>query len=177
MKMNNRKRKLGILPELPIDLPARARTYARRKQISEGDLIELALEEFFISNIEEWAPALSTIGELSVLNYLELRSPDMAGGGDSLAKQEAKATVPKNRWNLPIDLHVRAVACADQLGIPYDEFLEIALRTCFSNPLMPASWHQALATLMTMALNDYLKERQPPCIAEADQTADAPRQH
>jgi len=169
MKTTKREQKLRILSEVPIDLHTRAVAYARRMRISEADLIELAMSESFISNLEEWQRALSAIVELAVSNYLELRSGDLVAGGEvSLAKQNTEAI---DRWNLLSDLHVRAVAYASYLGIPYDELLEVALRSCFTNPSMPSSWHQALATLVKLALNDYLRTRQRPAHPEADRTA------
>ena len=61
MKITKRKQKVWISSALPIDLSIRAVTYARRMRISEGDLIELALDKLSISNLKEWQRAFSTI--------------------------------------------------------------------------------------------------------------------
>ena len=160
MKMTKRKQKVWISSALPIDLSIRAETYARRMRISEGNLIELALDEFFISNLTEWQRAFSTIVELAALNYLGSVDHRMTSAAVSHAKRKSKAEVPPNPCRLPPDLHARCVACASYLGVSYAELLEIALRNCFDNPLQP-SMRQALAALWTRALNDYLEEATP----------------
>lgn len=175
--MTTREKKLRISPALPIDLYPRAVRYARRMRISVDDLVELALEEFFTSNLKEWQRTLSTVVELAALNYLGSVDDLMTGAPVSHAKRKTKAEVPPNPCRLPPDLHARCVACASYLGVSYDELLEIALRNCFDNPLMPPSMRQALVALGTMALNDYLEKRQPPRPAEADQAAGARLRH
>jgi|ERR1022692_220295 hypothetical protein len=177
MKMTKRKQRVWISSALPIDLSIRAVTYARRMRISDGDLIELALDELFISNHKKWQRALSSIVELAALNYLGSVDDLMTGGAVSHAKQKTKAKVPTNLWRLPPDLHIRCAARASHLGVSYDELLEVALRDCFTNPSMAPSMREALATLGTMALNDYLEKRQPPRGAEADQTPVARLRH
>ena len=177
MKMTKRRQKVWISSALPIDLSIRAVTYARRMRMSEGDLIGLALDELFVSKLKEWQRAFSTIVELAAFNYLESVDDLMTGAAVSHAKQKTKAEVPPNPCRLPPDLHARCVACASYLGVSYDELLEIALRNCFDNPLMPPSMRQALVALGTMALNDYLEKRQPPRPAEADRATVARLRH
>jgi hypothetical protein len=164
----------------PSDLTARAASYASRKRISLDHLPELAVSEFYITSPEPWRPALSTVAELAVGAHLAPLESFETSRQVSHAEQstvKVKTRLPRNRWKLPAALHLRLAAYGSRWGIRYSELWHTALRHWLFNPLKPSSWQAALRTLVAEALNEYLEKRQPPRIAEADKTADEPRQH
>ena len=161
--------------EFPSDLSARVASYASRRRISLYDLPERAVSEFYMSSPERWRPALSTLAELAGVGYLWPIEYFETSRQDSRAKPSAKAKtrLPRNRWNLPADLHASLAAYGSRNGIRYGKLWHTALRHCLNDPLMPSSWREALRVLVAEALTRYLENREPPVTTEANQTAAA----
>jgi hypothetical protein len=161
--------------DFPSDLSARAASYASRRRISLYDLHVLAVSEFYTSRPESWGPALSTLAKLAGSAYLSPLEYFVTSRQVSHAKPSAKAKtkLPRNRWNLPADIHVRLAAYGNRSGIRYSKLWHTALRHWLNNPLMPSSWREALRILVAEALTKYLESREPPFTTGAAQTAAA----
>ena len=104
----------------PSDLTARALSYASRRRISLYDLPVLAVSEFYITSPEPWRPALSTLAELAVGAHLWPLESFETSRQVSHAEQstvKVKTRLPRNRWKLPANLHLRLAAYGSRNGI------------------------------------------------------------
>jgi hypothetical protein len=168
--MRARKKPTIYRWNLPPDLQLRTATYARRMQIRDDQVVELAVSEFFISNPYDWRNALSILAEVALGDYIEVvEQLDGIGYLEKVGavsqtnpKTELAGTeLPENRWNLPPDLNVLAATWARRLQISRDELMHVALRDFFNDRSMPREWVEELSVLVALALTRYLDHRGP----------------
>jgi len=151
---------------LPSDLLARTAAYAKRSRISEELVIERAVSDFlFGGRPNDCRKALAKFVEMALTRFLpeidSLQVPIASPGRHRTGDLATGTDLPENRWQVPVDLHVRAVTGAARLRIAYDDLVEFALLDLFQEPIEQWSQPDALVSVIEAALAHYLADREP----------------